>query len=130
MSMPAAKMGDQVVGVCTHTVLVPSPGGPVPTPLPHPFSGIIDSNCSTNVQIMGQQAATMGSIAHNTPPHIPTPPGTSFTVPPTNMATIQGGSATVLINNKPAARTGDLAQTCSEIPVPANVIAAGNVLIG
>lgn len=130
MGMPAAKMNDQVIGVCTHTVLVPSPGGPVPTPLPHPFTGIIDTNLSTNVQINGQPAATVGSIANNKPPHIPTPPGTAFVVPPTNMATIQSGSATVLINNKPAARMGDQAQTCSEIPIPANIVAAGNVIIG
>lgn len=75
-------------------------------------------------------AATLGSMADNTPPHIPTPPGTSFVVPPTNKATINKGSATVMINKKPAARMGDMAMTCSEVPLPANVIAAGNVMIG
>ena len=130
MGLPAAKQGDQIVGVCTHTVMVPSPGGPVPTPLPHPFSGILNGNLSTNVKIGGMPAATVGSTADNTPPHIPTPPGTAFAAPPTNKANITMGSMTVMINNKPAARMGDMAATCSEIPVPANVIAAGNVMIG
>lgn len=31
---PAAKQGDRVVGVDTHIVMIPSPGGPVPTPVP------------------------------------------------------------------------------------------------
>jgi len=41
MGQPAAKQGDQVVATDVHIVLIPSPGGPVPTPLPHPFVGII-----------------------------------------------------------------------------------------
>ena len=116
----------------THIVLVPSPGGPVPTPLPHAFLGIIDGNLSNNVLIMGRSAATVSSTAKNTPPHIPTPPGTSFQKPPSNTATIIMGSTTVLINGKPAARTGDTANTCNDpvdLPV-GKVIAAGTVLIG
>ena len=118
------------MGTCIHTVLVPSPTGPVPTPLPHPFVGILDGSLSTNVKIGGMPAATLGSQASNTPSHIPTPPGTSFVVPPMNKATINKGSATVMINKKPAARMGDTAMTCSEVPMPANVIAVGNVMIG
>ena len=125
-------MGDQVVAVDTHIVMVPSPGGPVPTPLPHPFSGIINGNLSANVQIMGQPAATVGSTADNTPPHIPTPPGTVFQVPPTNKAIIMVGSPTVLINDKPAARNGDTAMTCNDpAPLPVGkIIAVSTVLIG
>lgn len=113
-----------------HIVMIPSPGGPVPTPLPHPFSGILDSNLSTNVKIMGKPAATVGSMASNTPPHIPQ--GGPFQVPPTNKGTILMGSGTVMINNKPAARNGDKAQTCAD-PVPnmaATVVAVGTVMIG
>ena len=131
MSRPAAKMGDQIVGVDVHIVLVPSPGGPVPTPLPHPFSGIIQSNCSTNVLIQGRPAATLGSVANNIPPHIPTPPGVSFANPPLNNSTIMMGSATVLINNKPAARAGDTGLNCGDPPAPTGtVIAVSTVLIG
>lgn len=132
MGQPAAKQGDQMTAVDMHIVMVPSPSGPVPTPLPHPFNGIIDGNLSTNVKIMGMPAATVGSTATNTPAHIPTPPGVSFQVPPTNRGTIMRGSSTVMINGKLAARAGDTGQTCAE-PVPnmaAQVIAAGTVLIG
>lgn len=71
MGQPAAKQGDQIMATDTHIIMIPSPGGPVPTPLPHPFVGIINGDCSTNVKIMSMPAATVGSTAMNTPPHIP-----------------------------------------------------------
>jgi uncharacterized Zn-binding protein involved in type VI secretion len=132
MGQPAAKQGDQIVATDTPIVMVPSPGGPVPTPLPHPFTGIVNGGLSSDVKIMGMPAATVDSIADNTPPHIPTPPGTAFQNPPANNATIKVGSATVNINGKPAARHGDIATTCNdpvELPV-GTVVAAGTVLIG
>ena len=132
MGQPAAKQGDQIVATDMHIVLVPTAGGPAPTPLPHPFSGIIDGGLSTNVTIEGRPAATVGSTATNTPPHLPTPPGTAFQIPPTNQGTITMGSGTVMINGKPAARAGDPAQTCADpVPTPGGqVVAAGTVLIG
>ena len=129
---PAAKMGDQVVASDIHIILVPAPpGAPVPTPVPHPFAGIITGGCSTNVLIESKPAATLGSTATNTPPHIPI--GGPFAKPPTNQATIMIGSATVLINNKPAARAGDRAMTCNDpvdLPVGTVVVPGGTVLIG
>lgn len=132
MGQPAAKQGDQVVGTDTHIVLVPSPGGPVPTPLPHPFTGILSGALSSDVKVMGLPAATVDSTADNTPPHIATPPGTAFQSPPANKGTIKMGSPTVKINGKAAARNGDVAETCND---PANlpvgtVVAAGTVMIG
>jgi uncharacterized Zn-binding protein involved in type VI secretion len=130
MGQPAAKMGDQVVGTDTHIILVPSPGGPVPTPLPHPFSGKITGACSPNVTIGGQAAAVVGSTATNMPPHVPQ--GGPFQTPPTNQGTVLAGSATVYINGKPAARTGDTVQTCND-PAPAptsKIVAVGVVLLG
>jgi uncharacterized Zn-binding protein involved in type VI secretion len=131
MGQPAAKQGDRVVGVDTHIVMVPGTP-PVPTPLPHPFAGIISGGLSTDVKISGRPAATVGSTADNTPPHLPTAPGTTFQRPPTNKATIQQGSQTVKINGKPAARTGDKALTCNDpADQPAGtVVAAGTVMIG
>jgi uncharacterized Zn-binding protein involved in type VI secretion len=82
--------------------------------------------------VMGMPAATVGSTATNTPPHIPTPPGTVFQIPPTNRGTVMIGSPTVLINGRPAARNGDQAQTCAD-PAPnpgGQVIAIGTVFIG
>lgn len=132
MGLPAAKQGDQIIATDIHIVMVPTAAGPVPTPLPHPFVGLISGGVSSNVFINGRAAATVGSTAKNMPPHIPTPPGTTFQTPPTNQATITTGSATVFINGKPAARTTDSAQTCAD-PIPnltGKVIAMGTVLIG
>jgi uncharacterized Zn-binding protein involved in type VI secretion len=133
MGQPAAKQGDQVIAVDTHIVMVPSPGGPpVPTPLLHPFAGIISGNLSSDVNIMGRPAATVDSTADNTPPHLPTPPGTAFQKPPSNKAGIKMGSTTVRINGKMAARHGDMAVTCNDpADLPAGtVIAVGTVFIG
>lgn len=130
MGQPAAKQGDQIMATDIHIVMIPTPGGAVPTPLPHPFTGIIDGSLSQDVNIMGMPAATVDSTASNTPPHIPQ--GGPFQSPPSNKATIKLGSATVKINGKMAARNGDTATTCndpSDIPV-GTVMAVGTVLIG
>jgi hypothetical protein len=75
--------------------MIPTPGGPVPTPLPHPFNGMIMSGCSTSVNIAGLPAATVDSQADNIPPHIPQ--GGPFQKPPTNKAKIIMGSPDVFI---------------------------------
>lgn len=132
MGQPAAKQGDQIMATDTHIVMVPSASGAVPTPLPHPFVGIISGSLSSDVKIMGMPAATVDSTADNTPPHMPTPPGTSFQSPPANKGTIKMGSATVKINGKAAARNGDTANTCNDpADLPAGaVMAVGTVFIG
>jgi uncharacterized Zn-binding protein involved in type VI secretion len=130
MGQPAAKQGDQVIGTDTHIVMIPSPGGPVPTPLPHPFTGQLDGSLSSDVKIGGMAAAVVGSTATNLPSHIPQ--GGPFQKPPTNKGTVQLGSTTVLINGKGAARNGDTAMTCND-PADApvgTIVAAGTVLIG
>ncbi len=130
MGQPGAKQGDQVMATDTHIVMIPSPGGPVPTPLPHPFTGQLDGSLSSDVNIEGKPAAVQGSTATNIPAHIPQ--GGPFQAPPGNQATVQLGSATVLINGKPAARNGDQAMTCNDpadLPV-GTVIAAGTVMVG
>jgi uncharacterized Zn-binding protein involved in type VI secretion len=133
MGQPAAKQGDQITATDTHIVMVPAPpGSPVPTPLPHPFAGIINGGLSSNVNIMGMPAATVDSTADNTPPHAPVTPGTAFKSPPGNKGTINSGSPTVKINGKMAARNGDTAITCNDpADLPAGtVVAAGTVFIG
>ena len=131
MGQPAAKQGDKIVAVDTHIVMVPGTP-PVPTPLPHPFSGSINGGLSGDVNIMGRPAATVDSTADNSPAHIATAPGTSFQKPPANKGTIKMGSATVKINGKKAARNGDVAETCNDpADLPAGqVIAVGTVMIG
>jgi len=87
MGQPAAKQGDRVVAVDTHIVMVPGPPAPpVPTPLPHPFAGMLSGGLSTDVKISGKPAATVSSTADNAPPHVPTAPGTTFTVTPLGIA--------------------------------------------
>ncbi|MGH3922508.1 MAG: PAAR domain-containing protein [Pseudonocardiaceae bacterium] len=133
MGQPAAKQGDRIVGTDIHIVMVPAPAAPpVPTPLPHPFIGMINGGVSSDVNITGKPAAVVGSTADNTPAHIPTSPGTTFQKPPANKATIQRGSATVMINGKPAARTGDTALTCNDpFDLPSGtVLAVGTVMVG
>jgi len=95
--LPAAKMNDKVVGVDIHIIMIPSPGGPVPTPLPHPYNGAITMQCSTTVKIEGQFAAVVGSKSMGQPPHIPQ--GGPFQKPPTNQGEIMMGSTTVFIND-------------------------------
>jgi uncharacterized Zn-binding protein involved in type VI secretion len=130
MGQPAAKQGDQITATDTHIILIPSATGSVPTPLPHPFTGVIDGNLSSDVKIMGMPAATVDSTATNTPSHIPQ--GGPFQTPPQNKGTIKMGSTTVKINGKMAARSGDTAMTCNDpadMPV-GTVVAAGTVMIG
>jgi uncharacterized Zn-binding protein involved in type VI secretion len=130
MNQPAAKQGDAVVGIDTHVLMVPSPAGPVPTPTPMPFSGQLDGALSSDVVIEDQSAAVKGSTASNTPAHVPT--AGPFQKPPSNKGTIDAGSTTVLINGKPAARSGDAALTCNDPGDAPNgtVIATSTVLVG
>jgi uncharacterized Zn-binding protein involved in type VI secretion len=132
--MPAAaRKTDPVVAIDTHIVNVPAPTGTVPTPLPHPFSGKLQDNLSSDVKINGLAAATVGSVAVNQPSHLPTPPGVSFVTPPSNRGTVDIGSATVHINGKDAARVGDLVRTCNDptdLPVGSIVSGSPDVTIG
>ena len=116
MGQAAAKQGDRITGNDTHQVKG------VPTAMP--FSGLLMQGLSANVNIMNKPAATLGSIALNTPPH----PGAVAS----NQGRVIVGSAKVMINGKPAARNGDTAQTCNEggdLPV-GKVVASGTVNFG
>lgn len=133
MGQPAATTTSQVVGVDLHVVMVPTPGGPVPTPLPHPFSGAIQTGTATTVLVGGLPAATQDSVALNQPPHLPTPPGVSFQTPPSNQGAVLTASATVLIGGKGAARVGDHVRTCNDpVDQPVGVVVGpvGTVMIG
>jgi len=127
MGKPIAKQGDQIVGLDIHTVLVSSPGGPVPTNLPNPFVGPITLDVSTTVFIEHKGVATVGSGAVNTPPHLPI--GGPFQAPPSNKGTVSSGSNTIYVNHKGVARSGDSAKCCND-PTDkdsGHVIAAGKV---
>jgi len=128
MGKPAAKQGDQVVGQDIHLVILPKPGPP--QPMPFPFTGMLVQGLSPNVKIEGRAAATVGSVAVNTPPHIF--PAGSFSKPPANQGKVQVGSGTVKINGKPAARVGDPVMTCNDpADLPnAKIVGGGTVSIG
>jgi uncharacterized Zn-binding protein involved in type VI secretion len=127
MGQPAAKKGDTIIATHTHIVLIPSGGGPIPTPTSFPFTGQIDAAVSADVNIAGQPAATKDSTARNSPQHVP--PSGSFAAQPSNQAKIVNGSSSVNINGKPAARTGDPATAC-DLPGARVVAAGGAVFIG
>ena len=132
MGQTAAKANDQVTATDNPIVMVPAGPSMVPTPLPHPFAGPLSGGLVPTVKIGGQAAAVVGSTADNTPPHRPTPPGTSFQAPPANKATVQIGSMTVKFGGKQAARNADVAMTCND-PADApvgQVVAVGMVQVG
>ncbi|MEX1023258.1 MAG: PAAR domain-containing protein [Dehalococcoidia bacterium] len=131
MGQPAARQNDPVMGLDIHIVMIPTPGGEVPTPLPHPFAGKITSGCSTNVKIEGQPAALVGCAVKNDVNHIAM--GPRFQKEPNNQGKIKLGSFTVKINGKQAARAGDMVETCNDpMPMPTTSILKGamKVLIG
>lgn len=129
MSRPAAKLGDVVAGTDIHILQIPSPGGPVPTPTPLPFSGPLVGDLSTSVRIDGRPAATANSYAFNNPPHVAPAP---FAKPPSNRATVMVASRSVVIDNRLAARAGDVARTCNDpADAPQGVVqATSTVIIG
>jgi uncharacterized Zn-binding protein involved in type VI secretion len=128
--VPAAKKGDQVVGTDVHVLMVPTPGGPVPTPTPMPFAGVLDGALSADIVCEDQPLALQGSTASNQPAHVPA--AGPFQKPPANRGTIQIGSMTVMANDKPVARAGDVAVTCCDPADAPNgkVVAVGTVLVG
>jgi uncharacterized Zn-binding protein involved in type VI secretion len=119
--MPAAaKQDDTIYGSDTHRVMVPAGTGTVPTPVPgHIFDAPLSQDLSDDVLIEGKPAAVVGSKAFtNLANHPPMTPGVSYEKPPNFEGEITRGSSSVLINGKAAARAGDPAITCSDIPLP------------
>lgn len=125
---PAARMNDNVIHDGPHCHAPIHPPAPVPTPLPHPPLPLpLLTACSTNVIISNQGGATLGSGSQpcSLPGCVPAGPG---------LVTL--GSATVLVNMKPAARVGDMvafAACVAPIPSPTGKImppGAPTVIIG
>ena len=129
MSAPAAKLGDRVVGLDLHHVLVPSPAGPVLTPTPLPFTGRLVDGLSRSVSIDNLPAALKESAALAYPPH--ESGAGAFHKAPANRAVIAAGSTTVFIDNKGVARAGDTAITCNDpVDAPNGVLLAdGSVFV-
>ncbi|MBX9243196.1 PAAR domain-containing protein [Actinotalea ferrariae] len=108
----AAREDDTVTGTDTHIVLVPSGTGTTPVAQTLPFAGRLRRGLSTDVTIDGRPAAVVGSVAVNAPKHVPV--GGTFQRPPSDQGTVDGGSRTVLIDGRAAARVGDRVVTCND----------------
>jgi RHS repeat-associated protein len=125
---PAAKFGDIVIGVDLHMVMVPTPAGPVPTPLPHVFQGVVYDPAGAAigaglsaafgggglVLVNGLPAGNTGMEVKGTP-HLPTPPGTGFAPNdvPDHQGTLVTGSKTVSFSGSSAARLTSLVSSCN-----------------
>ena len=135
MGKPGAKKNDQIVSATPgdiHIIMIPSPGGPVPTPIPHPCASMINDKVAEKVKVMGQPGAVKGSKSKHTPPHIPMGPG-PFQKPPKNEGEIITGSANVFYEDKAAAMLGDTGQMCSDpsdTPVGKVMGTAAMVMVG
>ena len=128
MTIPAAKKGDTVVAIDTHLVSVAGPSGTAPTPVPAPFVGKLTRGLSPNVIIEHKPAATVMSIADNNPPHVAV--GGTFQRAPSNEGRIITGSGTVHINNLPAARDGDVVETCNDpADAPRGIVVCGSSVL-
>jgi len=113
MGQPAAKMNDLIVNAGDLHVVINAESG-APTTEPLPFNGPITMATCATVRINSLQAAVVGSMAQNTPPHVPLD-GT-FSVPPTNLGRVVMGSLTVRLGGRAAARAGDVCETCHDLP--------------
>lgn len=112
MGRPVAREGDRIVGMDVHIVQMPSPAGPVPTPLPSPFAGPLSRNLAGSVYAGDRKVAVLGSEADNTPAHIPS--GGPFQRSPSNVGKVSSASSTVFAGGKGVARMGDSATCCND----------------
>jgi uncharacterized Zn-binding protein involved in type VI secretion len=115
MGTPAAVMGDRISGTCT-THLVPGPTG-APTPVPQlPFSSPLTVALATRTLVAGKPAALQGSSGLNAPPHAGLHPSDPFMLPNTQIGRVVKGSTSVLIEGRPAAKTGSTCTTDAGAP--------------
>lgn len=128
MGQPAAVLGDRIMATCVGHQIPMGPGNPGPAP-PMPFSAPVTNGAATKVLIGGKPALVATAWGLNLPPHVGLHPTDPFMAPPTQRGTIAKGSSTVLIEGKPAARTGDTCTVC--LGLPGNLMGtATTVLIG
>lgn len=118
----AAKHFDLVVGVDVHIVMLPSPAGLVPTPMPVPFTGFVFDPMEwlpgqATVWINGMPRATAGTSVLAAPGHVPV--GGPFLKPPGNEGEVFMGSSTVIGQGEPLAFGGVPVLTCQDIGLPA-----------
>lgn len=117
--LPAAKHFDIIMGVDVHIVMVPTPAGPVPTPLPNPFIGMVYDLMDyipimgATVMVNGMMRAQAGTEVKNVPCHLPIPG--PFQKPPANEGEMFMGSMTVLADGEPFSFMACPVLTCQDI---------------
>ncbi|MBK6444605.1 MAG: hypothetical protein IPF81_04620 [Bacteroidetes bacterium] len=121
--MIAGKAFDIVTGVDIHIIGIPSPAGPIPTPLPHPFIGMVYDPMDfipfigATVMVNGMPRAQAGTGGKNVPPHIPM--SGPFMKPPIgNECEVFMGSLTVNVEGEPFAKLGMPVLSCQCIGMP------------
>ena len=121
--MIAAKHMDPLVGVDIHITLLPTPVGPVPTPLPNPYVGMVFDPVDyipfigATVYINGLPRAVAGTNGQALPPHLPL--AGPFAKPPTNESEIFMGSSTVVVDGSPQSFLAMPVLSCQDIGMPA-----------
>jgi len=119
----AAKHMDPLVGVDVHIIMIPSPAGPIPTPLPHPYVGMVFDPMDyvpilgATVMINGLPRGLAGSSGQALPPHIPM--GGPFMKPPSNESEIFMGSATVVVDGDPQSFLALPVLSCQDVGIVA-----------
>jgi len=89
----ASSWTDLIVGVDLHLHLVPTPGGPVPTPIPQPFVGLVGDPVGMIVEAL---VGTMVSLVQG--------------------GTVQLPRGPVLVNGLPATTTSGLGKNLLLLP--------------
>ncbi len=119
----AAKHMDPVVGVDIHIIMIPSPAGPIPTPLPNPFVGMVMDPfdyapvIGATVYINGMPRGLGGTACVPLPPHLPLG-GPFGPPPPGNEGEIFMGSATVVVDGDAQSFLGLQVLTCQSVGMP------------
>jgi len=143
----ASSWTDLIVGVDIHTHLVPTPGGPVPTPIPQPFVGLVGDPVGMIVGAMtsaaislvqgaplelprgpvlvnGLPATTTAGLGKNVHllPHAPTPPGTAHVKKPSGEAKLPLGLLKITFGGASAVPLGTMALSCGDPPLPSSKV--------
>jgi RHS repeat-associated protein len=121
--MISGKHFDPILGLDIHIILIPTPAGPVPTPLPHPYIGfMLDPldwipKIGASVWVNGLPRSQAGTAGFEVPKHIPM--GGMFQKPPTFESEMFMGSSTVSIEGEPFSFLALPLLSCHDIGMPA-----------
>lgn len=132
--LSASTHQDIIIGLDIHIVMVPSPAGPIPTPLPHPFIGFIfdpadlipmlGATVSVNYKCRGCSFTT-GMLG--TMKHFPMPPGAAFTPKPIGHDAYKFfGSLRVKAEGSLLGVSPFMVMSCSDVGTPMSITPGKN----